>query len=169
MSNKKVELLEKIRELGFNPTSISKYTAIPDGRIYKWYAGKGSPKIEDLKKLEDLYEKFQKNPTNDFAAAAEATENSDKLHKLEKKIEELEKFIERISTSNADLTGLLKNAIEFSSKAVHPSLVLQPYLEKISLAGVGVCWVTFEEGLIALGKIVLSDSVEKIKLDKRIA
>ena len=168
MSKIKVELLDKIQALGFNPTSISRYTDIPDGRIRKWYAGKGLPKVEDFQKLQDLYEKFYKNPTNDFVGLEESTGFGTNNDKMAKKIEELEKLLERLSKSNADLTDLLKKSME-GAPSVHPSVVIQPYLERISLAGVGVCWESFEAGLVKLGKIVLGDSKEKIKLGKKTA
>lgn len=62
----KREVLEKLEELGFGVKKISQLTGIPDARIYKWYKGKGLPKLEDFNKLKDLYKRMKPNPTNDF-------------------------------------------------------------------------------------------------------
>ena len=65
MSNEKQDLLDKFKKAGYSVTEMSKQTKIPKDRIYKWYDGKGLPKLEDFRKLQGLWE-LQPNPTLDF-------------------------------------------------------------------------------------------------------
>ncbi len=61
----KQEVLDELQELGFNPKKISELTHIPVHRIYKWYKGKGAPKLDDFNKLKELYEDMKPQPTDD--------------------------------------------------------------------------------------------------------
>jgi predicted transcriptional regulator len=47
-------VLVKLQEQGLKVSDIARLTDIPADRIYKWYAGKGTPRYEDVKKLQTL-------------------------------------------------------------------------------------------------------------------
>lgn len=45
------EILEIVKQRGFNVLELSRQTGILAPRIYKWLEGKGRPKVEDAQKL----------------------------------------------------------------------------------------------------------------------
>lgn len=64
----KLDILKKILELGFSIRNISEKTKIPEQRIYKWKAKKGSPKLEDYTTLLKFYDDMKPQPTLDFVS-----------------------------------------------------------------------------------------------------
>lgn len=58
-----MNLLEKVKSTGYPVLRISKETGIPHSRIYKWYEGKGEPKLADSEILLTWLEKVKSNST----------------------------------------------------------------------------------------------------------
>ena len=171
----KVELLEKIRQLGFSVKEISKHSKIPEARIYKWYKGTGLPKFEDYNKLLDLYEQFKKAPTNDFASVQEQ-EYAYKLPEPKKEwIDVVNDIVHSmgivassnkiLAESNKTLTDLLKDkaapAPQVSLNApANNAAMLQPYLHQLA-AGLGNKLSIDQSDLLAeMGKILLKNHVK---------
>lgn len=54
-------VLDVIQEKGLNVQQFSRETGIPSARIYKWRAGEGAPKVEDVGKIQNWLRKTSIN------------------------------------------------------------------------------------------------------------
>jgi len=173
-----MDIIENIKRNGVSVKDLSNKTGIPEARIYKWFAGKATPKYNDVQKLEQFLnclevvedkniksvntEENNKEPVNGLTIEAilELARSNTELAKGNTKLasanEEMAIANKTLAIANAGMVKLLeRQPVNSSSQDSRIDVVLQPYLKKLSVGLAGKTLSTPDEILQEMGRILV--------------
>lgn len=117
------DILNIRKEKGVSVVELSTITGIPAARIYKWESGKGNPKADDVRKLQDWMDgNIEQGGTSSFLKRTYGRDLKDDHIELLKASNELLK--KAYDTSSRDLRQEIKDVRERQSALMEILLLI---------------------------------------------